>query len=61
MEYTSVNDKKQDSLTLDFDGFAADVSYAQCLSVTDKLHDIIAEEYKKSIKKPVYDYMERDE
>lgn len=44
-------------LTLDFDGFANDVPSATCLDVTDKLHELIAEEYKATIKEPVYAYM----
>jgi len=42
---------------LDFDGFANNVASTECLSVTDKLHDIISEEYEKTIRAPVIEYM----
>jgi hypothetical protein len=45
------------SLTLDFDGSANNVPSAACLDTTDQLHILIAEEYKATIKEPVYEYM----
>lgn len=44
-------------LILDFDGFAQDIASEDYLSVTDKLHDIISDEYERTIKEPVYEYM----
>jgi len=51
--------KDQWKLILDFDGFAQKVKPEDCLSVTDKLHEIITEEYERTIKEPVYKYMRR--
>jgi len=47
-------------LILDFDGFAKDISSEDCLRVTDELHRIISEEYEKTIKEPVYEYMRQE-
>ena len=46
-------------LELDFDGYAENVPTSDYLSVTDELHGIILEEFEKSIKEPVYDYMRK--
>jgi len=53
-----VND--EDKLILDFDAFTGHTKSEQCLDVTDKLHEIISEEYKKTIKKPVIEYMRQE-
>jgi len=45
------------SLTLDFDAFANAVEPKDYLTITDKLHEIISNEYEASIKEPVYDFM----
>ena len=44
-------------LILDFDAYKSNVKAGDCLSVTDTLHDIISEEYEKTIKDPVIEYM----
>lgn len=44
-------------LILDFDGFAENITSEDYLKVTDDLHTIISEEYEKTIKEPVYQYM----
>lgn len=44
-------------LILDFDGFAENIASEDCLVVTDKLHEIISEEYVNTIREPVYEYM----
>lgn len=44
-------------LNLDFDGFAENIDSKDYLTVTDDLHTIISEEYEKTIKSPVYEYM----
>ena len=46
-------------LILDFDGFAESIASEDCLKITDDLHTIISEEYERTIKKPVYEYMQR--
>ncbi len=49
------------TLTLDFDGYAENVKAADYLTVTDRLHEIVAAEYEASIKGPVYEYMRQVE
>ena len=44
-------------LILDFDGFAENIASGDYLKVTDNLHTIISEEYERTIKEPVYQYM----
>lgn len=44
-------------LVLDFDGFATNIRPENCLKIADELHTIILEEYEKTIKEPVYQYM----
>ncbi len=44
-------------LILDFDGFANDITPENCLTVLDELHEIINEEYTKTIRGPVYEFM----
>jgi uncharacterized protein (TIGR04255 family) len=44
-------------LILDFDAFTKDIQADSYLSILDNLHDIISNEYKKTIKGPVYSYM----
>ncbi|MGC1119620.1 MAG: TIGR04255 family protein [Candidatus Methanofastidiosia archaeon] len=46
-------------LILDFDGFAVDISSEDYLRVTDNLHTIISNEYERTIREPVYEYMRR--
>lgn len=48
-------------LVLDFDGYAENIESSEYLSVTDKLHDIIDDEYNLTIKEPVRAYMRRGE
>ena len=47
----------QYKLILDFDGFTHNIDSENYLSITDDLHTIILEEYEKTIKEPVYQYM----
>jgi len=46
-------------LILDFDGFANNIDSKDYLITTDNLHAMIIEEFEKTIKKPVYQYMEQ--
>lgn len=46
-------------LILDFDGFAENIASGDYLKVTDKLHEIILEEYERTIKEPVIEYMKQ--
>jgi uncharacterized protein (TIGR04255 family) len=48
-------------LILDFDGFTENINSKDCLTTTDNLHTIILEEYEKTIKEPVYQYMRKKE
>jgi uncharacterized protein (TIGR04255 family) len=52
-------EKDEYKLVLDFDGFAEKVKSEDCLSVTDKLHEIISDEYEHTIREPVIEYMKR--
>jgi len=47
----------QYKLILDFDGFTHNIHSENYLSITDDLHTMILEEYEKTIKEPVYQYM----
>ena len=51
------NEKKENFIGLDFDGFAENIVSTTCLATTDRLHDLIRSEYVASLKKPVYEYM----
>lgn len=44
-------------LILDFDGFAENIKSESALEVTDKLHEIINEEFQNSIREPIINYM----
>ncbi|MEI6135489.1 MAG: TIGR04255 family protein [Desulfomonile sp.] len=59
MEFFKINNGKP-TYTLDFDGFAKDVAFTECLSVTDSLHEIISNEYFATIRKPVKNFMRKD-
>lgn len=48
---------EEDKLILDFDSFGENIASKDYLTVTDDLHTVISEEYEKTIKKPVYEYM----
>jgi len=60
METLQENDG-QTKLILDFDGYALDVDPSKCLETTDKLHEIISEEFERSIREPVYEFMRKKE
>lgn len=51
--------KDEFKLILDFDGFAENVPADKYLEVTDKLHETISQEYERTIKEPVYEYMRK--
>ena len=53
-------DGDQEKYTLDFDAYYTNIPPDECLSVTDKLHEIINAEWKNCIKDPVYAYMRQD-
>lgn len=59
LRYIESFQKKGDEykLILDFDGFAVDIPSKDYLRVTDDLHTIISDEYERTIKEPVYEYM----
>jgi len=46
-------------LVLDFDGFAEKVKSNDCMGVTDKLHELISDEFEASIREPVYKFMRK--
>jgi len=51
--------KDEYKLILDFDGFATNVNPKDYLTVTDDLHQLISDEYEKTIKEPVKEYMRK--
>jgi len=46
-------------VVLDFDSFTQNVEPINCLKVTDELHKITVEEYSRTIKQPVLEFMRR--
>jgi uncharacterized protein (TIGR04255 family) len=48
-------------LLLDYDGFAENIKSEDALNVTDKLHEIVIEEFEKSIKEPLIKFMKTKE
>jgi uncharacterized protein (TIGR04255 family) len=46
-------------LVLDFDGYAINIRPEIYLDVTDELHTIISDEFEKTIKEPVLEYMRK--
>lgn len=62
IESLEKNDKGEDVLILDFDGFAANVEdVSKYINITDDLHRLISIAYKETIKDPVYSWMEETE
>ena len=61
LKYVEENDKEKGrwQYVLDYDGYAKRVPASDYLPMTDKLHRLIATEYKKSIKEPVRKWMRR--
>jgi len=51
------DDNGKPKFTLDFDGFAENIEASKWLSITDRLHEVISNEYFKTIKEPVKAYM----
>lgn len=58
--YQEVVGKDSDVVILDFDGYATNVKYDECLYITDNLHKTIICEYENTIKQPIIDFMERE-
>ena len=56
---TLVKDEDKYKLVLDFDAFAINIDPNDYLSVTDYLHEIISNEYEKTIKEPIYKLMRK--
>jgi hypothetical protein len=46
-------------VVLDFDAFSQNVKPSDCLQVADALHTIIREEFSRTIKAPVIEFMRR--
>jgi uncharacterized protein (TIGR04255 family) len=46
-------------LILDFDAYSINVSSADCMAVTDELHDVIIHEFELSLRPPVYEFMRK--
>ncbi len=58
IESLQANEGKH-KLILDFDAFAENIPSKRVLTVTDALHEIISNEYDKTIKEPVKRYMRK--
>lgn len=56
-ENLSYNSDEKANYILDFDGFAVDITPSECLTVTDRLHGFISDEYFNTIKEPVKNIM----
>jgi len=59
-EYFNNSNNDLKSIMLDFDAFATNINYEDCLSTTDKLHDIIETNFISTIKQPIIDFMDCD-
>ena len=46
-------------VVLDFDAFATNIKSEECLATTDALHELVTDEYDRTIKNPVREYMRR--
>lgn len=44
-------------LILDFDGFALNINASDLMTMLDKLHNSISQEFENTIKEPVFEYM----
>jgi len=61
LRYSEYLDYKKEKplYLLDFDGFQRNISSSDYLTITDKLHDIISNEYESIIKEPVIKIMRK--
>lgn len=48
-------------LILNYDGFALDINTENYLAVLDSLHDLVADEFQNTLKKPIIEYMRTGE
>lgn len=63
ISYEAIKDseEKQIKYFLDFDAYAGNITTDEILNVTDKLHDIIHDEWENNtIKQPVKDWMDEE-
>lgn len=49
----------QHVVILDFDAFATNIRFEECLATTDALHELAIDEYDRTIKDPVREHMRR--
>lgn len=62
IESLEKNDKNEDMLVLDFDGFAKNIeNVSSYMDITDDLHKLISAAYAETIEAPVYEWMEKTE
>jgi uncharacterized protein (TIGR04255 family) len=52
-----IDDKKEYSLIMDFDGSAQNIKFENVLKCTDGIYDLISSEWKNRIKEPLRQYM----
>ena len=55
--YVKKDTERSDIFMLDFDGFIKDQKAEDVLGITDKLHELISEEYQTTIKEPLIEWM----
>lgn len=59
VRYLESFNAEQNKYVLDFDSYAQNVKPEDLLGVTDKLHELISNEFEKTIKAPVIEYMKK--
>lgn len=52
-------EEKSRKLILDFDAWSENTEPSRTMEVTDQLHDIIWEEFQRTIKEPIWEYMRK--
>lgn len=60
IRYLESFNAEQKKYILDFDSYAQNIKPEDLLGVTDKLHELISNEFEKTIKTPVIEYMRKD-
>jgi len=59
VRYLESFNAEQNKYVLDFDSYTQNIKPEDLLGVTDKLHELISNEFEKTIKTPVIEYMKK--
>ena len=59
VRYLESFNAEQNKYVLDFDSYAQNIKPEGLLGVTDKLHELISNEFEKTVKAPVIEYMKK--